>query len=822
MSVFWNNGRFAPGFSCAFFPAIERNPTTPDGATGKRWRLSSVAPLGLLACFYFGPATSALAQTVTPPPQGAGNLGPVIVTEPQRRPVKRTQPASKPVRTHSRTAGRPAKPPATPPTSTTTAASLASPLNTNVVAPGASRLGLTVREIPATVEIIDQSKIRDQGYRTTTEVAQGAVGVTAGDGPAEPGAFSMRGFTNSQINVLYNGIKIGPQNMTSRYMDTANLDSVEILKGPASLLSGEGATGGAINFVNKQPTSGPVQNEAFFSYDSLNSFRSSYGSGGGTNVEGLDYRFDISRSSLNGFIDDTDTRTFNISGQLNYRVSENLKIWGAIEYKQDYSNAYWGTPLVSTAFAGPNATTGIVSGTYVSNFNGTNLGPVTIDNRTLITNYNVLDNDVEAKELWLRSGFELDISDSLTLKSQVYGYGAQRNWMNNEVAAFNATTDLVDRSHFYVAHDQTLVGNVTDLTWNTNILGLDNRLVTTVTASSLDFNRPGAANFPGDSVPLVNPDPGLYGLLTVQNQSAYINNESLSFEDRLKLTQTFALVGGVRIEQIALDRNSTDVTGAEKVGFPFDQTWNPVTGRVGYTWEALPGMTFYSQYATGADVAANDIFLLAANQPLNLTTSRTYETGVKQLFWGNKAEWTLSLYDIERKNVYAAAGGMTLNIAGQEDAKGVEIAAAIRPTTAWKFWGNFAYVDARYEDYNFVGGSFSGNTPPNVPQVIANAGASYRFETTWPVELGLSARYVGNRFNSDDNTVIMDAYTVADAYAYVDIPKSYFPAVNETRITFRARNLTNKQYAVWGDPFYPDQILLGAPRTYELAAAFKW
>jgi iron complex outermembrane recepter protein len=205
-----------------------------------------------------------------------------------------------------------------------------------------------------------------------------------------------------------------------------------------------------------------------------------------------------------------------------------------------------------------------------------------------------------------------------------------------------------------------------------------------------------------------------------------------------------------------------------------------------------------------------------------LTTSRTYETGVKQLFWGNKAEWSLSLYDIERKNVYAAAAGMTLNIAGKEDAKGVEIAAAIRPTTAWKFWGNFAYVDARYADYDFTGGSFSGNTPPNVPQVVANVGASYRFETTWPVELGLSARHVGNRFNSDDNTTIMDAYTVADAYAYVDIPKSFFPAVNETRITFRVRNLTNKQYAVWGDPFYPDQILLGALRTYELAAAFKW
>ena len=67
------------------------------------------------------------------------------------------------------------------------------------------------------------------------------------------------------------------------------------------------------------------------------------------------------------------------------------------------------------------------------------------------------------------------------------------------------------------------------------------------------------------------------------------------------------------------------------------------------------------------------------------------------------------------ENVYAAAGGMTLNIAGRENAKGVEIAGAIKPTTAWKFWGNFAYVDARYADYDFIGGSFSGNTPPNVP-----------------------------------------------------------------------------------------------------------
>ncbi|WP_295850809.1 TonB-dependent receptor [Tardiphaga sp.] len=767
-----------------------------------------------------GAISPGLGQTATP--LSPAPLDPVLVTSPDRKPARRAQPAQ---RRAAAQGGAMRRAPAQ------AAASVASPgnpgpattpLNSNVVAASASRLGLTVRETPATVEVVDQQTIQEQGYRTTSEVAQGAVGVTSGDGPGEPAGFSMRGYSNSQINMLYNGIKIGPQNMTSRPMDTGSLQSVEFLKGPASLISGEGAAGGAINFVSKQPTAGPVRNEAYFSWDSLNSFRSQYGSGGSTLVEGLDYRFDVGRSSLNGFIDDTDTRTFNASGQLNYRISSDFKVWGAIEYKQDNSRPYWGTPLVPAAFSGANATSGIVSGNYVSNYNGTNLGAVTIDRRTLSTNYNVFDNYAKADELWLRGGFEWNISRDLTLKSQIYGYNAQREWRNNEVSAFNANTNTVDRERFFVAHDQKLIGNVTDLTWDTNLGGLDNRLVTTLAASTLDFNRPGAANFPGDSVSLVDPSRGNYGLLTTRLQTANIDNVSLSVEDRLKITQNFALIGGLRVEYIGLDRDSQNVAGGSLAGYPFSRSWAPVTGRVGYTWEAIPGMTFYSQYATGADVAANNIFLLGALQPLDLTTSRTYETGVKQLFWGNRAEWSFSAFDIERKNVYAAQGGQTLSLAGRQDSQGVEIALAVRPTEAWKLWGNFAYVEARYADYNFVGGSFSGNTPPNAPRIVGNAGASYRFATALPVEIGASLRHVGDRFNTDANMVTLKAYTVADVFAFVDIPKIYFPAVAETRIAFRVRNLADTRYAIWGDPFYPDQILLGAPRTYEVSANFKW
>lgn len=745
-------------------------------------------------------------------------LPPVEVSPAQSR--KQARPAGREGQTARRASSRRSAAAATAaPKPAAASAGVQTPLNTNVVAESASRLGLTVRQIPATVEVISAETMREQGYRTVSEVAQGAVGVTSGDNPAEPAAFSMRGFTNSQINMLYNGIKIGPQNMTSRITDTANLAAVEFLKGPASLISGEGAAGGSINLVTKQPHTGAIRNEADFSWDSLNSFGVHYGSGGSTNVQGLDYRFDISRASLNGFADDTNTKTLDVSGQLNYRISDSLKIWGAIEYREDRSKAYWGAPLVPIAFSGSHATSGIVSGNY---FNRTDLGAVTIDDRTFNTNYNVLDNRNVAQEVWLRGGFELKLAPDLTLKSQAYGYGAERTWFNNEIEAFDSVKNQVYRERFYVAHSQRLVGNITDLIWDANIAGFDNRMATTFSSSYLDFVRPGAANFPNDFVSLVDPDRGFYGDLTTKQQTARINNEALSFEDRLKLTRTFALIGGLRVEHIGLDRNSTDQNGLVNANFPFTKDWAPVTGRIGYTWDAVPGLTFFSQYATGADISANNIFLLAPTQNLDLTTARTYETGVKHLFWDNRAEWSFSAYDIVRKNVYAAAGGQTLNIAGRQESKGVELAAAVRPIDPLRLWGNIAYVDARYADYNFVGGSFSGNTPPNVPRVVANAGASYRFFTPWPVELGITGRYVGDRYNTDANVVTMKAYTVADVYAFVDIPKTVFNAVDQARLGFRVRNITDKRYAIWGDPFYPDQILLGAPRTYEISAAFKW
>jgi iron complex outermembrane receptor protein len=722
------------------------------------------------------------------------------------------------------------KPPAQAPTTSAAAEEpgrAVTPLNGDAVAPSSTRLGLTVRETPASVEVVDQQTMRDQGYRTTTEIAKGAVGVLDIDSSGAPANFSMRGFTFGEVNVLYNGISLGISSDTSRVMDTGNLGQVEFLKGPSALMSGFNAIGGSVNLVTKQPTMGSIQSELDLSVDSLGTLRTHYGSGGSTSVPGIDYRIDVSGSKIDSFIDGDYRDLADLSTQLNFRMTDTLKMFLAIEYKKDQGHAYWGTPLVPLSFAGPFAKNGVVSGTAINTFDGSPMGPLTVDLRTLKTNYNVADNSTGAEELWVRNGFEWKPFSGVTIKDQAYYYQAQRHWLDSETYAFDSGTNTIDRDRFFVTHNQHVIGNNTDLLWDSKLLGMDNRLAAQLQVSRnwITFVEEGNPNdYPFDTVSVINPAQGIYGPQFPDTRNRRLDDVAVALEDRLKITPAFALIGGIRVDDYTLygDGNNFDGT----IPFqPFSQTWRPVSYRAAFTYEPMRNLTFYSMYATSYDPAAANIFSITPGTSLALTSAEIYESGVKQLLWDNKAEWTFAAYDITRRNVYVQTGPTTFDLAGEIVTKGYELAGAVRPIDGLKLWGNVAWTNARYENFNFVGGSWTGNMPSNVAPLILNAGASYRFNHwRWPVEVGGSVRHVGNRFLYEDDATIMDAYTTADVYAFVDIPGKDFgrPDISSVRLDFRVRNLTNAVYAAFSDPGYPDQIYLGDPRTYELAAHFKW
>jgi iron complex outermembrane recepter protein len=795
------------------------------------WLSGSALPLSLALVLLVGAKTPASAQAGPGNGQNPGTLEPVVVSPAKPKTTARigddAHSAGK--RTRAVAARNVAKPKPQPAVNVDT---MRTPLNTNVVAMSASRLGLTVLQTPASVEIVDQQKMQQEGYRTVTETAQGAVGVLSGDAGGAFGSFSMRGFTGSAINTLYNGIWIGPQDITSRVMDSGNLDRVEFLKGPSSLMSGLDAIGGSVNLVSKQPTTGPIKNELDTSIDTLGTYRTHYGSGGSTTVPGLDYRVDLSQSKIVSFIDGDYENLSNFSGQLNYRVNDAFKVFGAIEYRNDAGHAYWGTPLVPTAFSGPFAKSGVVSGTAVNAFDGSILGPLTVDSRTLTTNYNIGDNSVGAHELWLRGGFEWALANDVTVKNQVYDYRAQRHWFDAETYAFDLGNSMIDRDRFFVDHNQHVFGNNTDLSWDSAFFGMQNRLAAQLQVSRNDikFTEEGGDTFPADSVSVLNPVPGVYDVPTgpplSDIRNSHLSTLAGSIEDRLQLTPMFALIGGIRVDDFTLERDGINFDGSLPGGQPFTKNWTPVSYRAAYTFEPVKNLVFYSMYATAYDPAAAGIFSISPGTSLELTSSRIYETGVKQLFWGGKAEWTFAAYDILRNNVYVAISDTESALAGAIRTKGLEFSGAVSPIENVKLWGNVAVTQSRYENGFFLDGlDVSGNTPSNVAPVVVNAGASYRFnDWRWPVEIGGSVRHVGNRYLFEDDLTTMDAYTTADIYAFVDIAKRDLPwqGLDSMRVRFRVRNITNVVYAQWSDPGLPDQVLLGAPRTFELSASAKW
>jgi iron complex outermembrane recepter protein len=786
------------------------------------------------------------AQTVTPPsqtvtPQGQpvqdpGNLPPITVAG--NRPKQRGK-----VKNPQTQAAVPSAP-----NTQGTAVSAPGPLAgipmtpLGAVAASASRLGLPVIETPASVDIVTAQTIQDQGYHTTTQTAQGAVGVLAGDSAGAPANFSMRGFSGSEINTLYNGIWTGPSDITNRWMGTANLDQVEFLKGPSSLMTGVNAIGGAVNYVNRLPTSGPIQSEADFSIDSEGSPIGHYGSGGNTGMQGLDYRFDASGAQLNSFINGDFRDLVDLSGQLNYHVTHDLMVWGAVEYKQDSGHAYWGTPLVPTSFAGPYAINGVVSGVATNTFSGSTFGPVAIDSRTLNTNYNIANNTTGANELWLRTGFEWTPLNSVTIKNQLYSWQSKASWLDSETYSFDPdgaaiAPNVIDRDRFFVYHDQKMIGDNTDFTADSRFFGMDNRFAAQLQlmrnwiqfTEEGDFNAFPDGLYPADAVSVLDPSPGTYNSGSGSSDPAIrlsrLTDIAGAFEDRLKITPQVGLIGGLRLDDYTLDRSGMNSDSTIPAGLPFSQTWRPVSYRAAVTYEPIDDLMLYAMYATAYDPASAGIFSIAPNpaggNSVQLTSTKLYETGAKQELWNGRAEWTFAAYSIIQNNVYVPVSPLVDDLAGEVASKGYEISGAINPIDGLKLWANAAWTHARFANFDV----WTGNTPPDVAPVVANTGISYRFEHwPWPVEVGGAVRYVGARFLDQTNTVILDPYTTEDIYAFVDIPGKdiWMSDFKTVRLTFRVLNLTNIVYAQWSDTTYPDQVLLGAPRTYEVAASAKW
>jgi len=676
-------------------------------------------------------------------------------------------------------------------------------LGLDAPAAAASRLGITVRELPASVSVVPRETIERRGASNTQEILRSVPGITAASPPGSAGSVWYRGFGNTSITQLFNGITVQYDAIAARPVDSWIYDRVEVVGGPSSYLHGSGAVGGAIDYVTKLATRDEDFIDARAGLGSFGSTGLALGANrrlGASNA----VRLDVNRSASDGWVDGNDSEAWQVAASLLTDLRPGLSHTLAIEYQdEDVERPYWGTPLLEPT-----------------------TGEGRIDRDTRFENYNSVDGFYGQEVRWLRSVLDWQISARTRLRNTFYHYDALRDYRNVEVYRYGTANSLVSRSSaFLQRHDQLLNGDRVELMHEGELAGHESDWVAGVDYSVNKQRRyPRSINsvistvHPTDfvtehffDIPGMSPD-------YQPDRDNRLQTLAVFLENRTRLAQPLAIVLGLRHERIDLEVQNKQAVTATNPAF-FERVWHPTTGRIGLVYDLGPGANVYVQVATAADPPAGILTTASFAQirDFDLTTGRQAEAGAKFDFAGGRGAATIAAYHIVRKDFAVAdpdAPGTTIPV-GQQSSRGIEIAAALRVTPRLTLEGNAAYVDAQFDEFTEnVGGvavSREGKTPPNVPDFVGNLWIAYAI--TPALQVGADLQHVSSRYGNNANTVSDDAYTLVGAHLAYRVGR-------DTVVTLRGRNLTDQIYAaaITGTPMF----YLGAPRSVELSVQTRF
>jgi iron complex outermembrane receptor protein len=663
-------------------------------------------------------------------------------------------------------------------------------MNLTTPAPTGSRLNLTPLQTPASVEVITAETIAERGQHNVIDaVTQNAAGFTASPAPGNGSlAFNTRGFTgNSTVMTLYDGTRlyVGAGTLTFPF-DSWSAAKIEVLRGPASVMYGEGAIGGAVNVVPKKPL--PVaRNEAEVSFDTNMTRRLAIDSGGPVTKD-VSYRFAATGNLSDEWVERNKTSNAALTAAVRVQASDTLAWTVSTDYGDRSPSRYFGTPLIN----------GVV------------------DESLRSRNFNVLDSNIRYRDSWNQFKTEWDVTDNVAVRNVLYYLNSQRHWKDVETYTWKATTRMVDRtSYIEIFHDQEQIGNRMDATFRGNILGLKNEFVAGFEVNRIDFKH--TNNSPFGGISSVNPfaffDPGVFSSPnpTVPAFSTVTDQYGIFAEDRLRVTDQWSIVGGVRSDQPTIHRTDLQIPANS-----FDKAFSALSWRVGTVYNPVPNLAIYGMYATAVDPVGNLITLATTQKDFVLSSGKQKEVGIKHVFWGGRGEWTLAGYEIVKNNLLARDPNnptVTVQI-GQQSSRGVEATLGLVLDYGWRIDANTALLRAKFDDFvQSVGGkavNFAGNVPNNVPQQVSNIWLTWAFAPAWSINGGV--QIVGDTWADNANTLKRPSYSV------VNTSLQWKPYPNTTLIA-RIYNLFDTIYATSGGT---TQWLLGRPRTGELALNIRF
>lgn len=629
--------------------------------------------------------------------------------------------------------------------------------------------------LPQNVRVLDEKLIARAGFTDLSQLFDLAGGMARQNsfGGAWD-AYSIRGFSGD--------INQGPDLLVNRFTsnrgfnarrDVATVESFQVLKGPASALSGKGEPGGSINIVTKAPLD-HFHAGGDLSYASFDTWRGAFDIGGPA-ANGIGTRIIGVYQAGDSFRDFVKSDRLLIAPSVSWRLGERVRFLYQLEYNLVHFTHDRGVVAVA------------------------NDGKALPRNRFL---GEPNDGQITQRTSQHQGTVYIDLADGIALEGGIqYRDGSLRGQSTHNATLVGTRLRRQLRIHDYDWQD--LSGRL-ELSANGRVMGVDHQFRVGADAFTYDQRRIFYRFSPTAAIPydidIYNPVYGQAKPVATLNQNLLeeLRGESVYGQDLITLDDRFSLLLGIRHDWIRqavtnyrtvrTDRQSPSVT-SPRAAFTFAPSKH-VSAYV--SW----GRSF--RFNQGVDAASN-AFAPERGEAL--------EGGVKYALLGGRLTGTASLFRITKDNVLVTdpANSAFSISAGRARSEGVEFDANLAIDNRLNVTAVYTYTDAKVvKDTRPI---LVGSSLLNVPK---HSGAAYAFwqsdgSNRGSIGIGAGVTYVGKRAGDD----VASGFRLPDyVTARLNLSYQITPAL---KAQLDAENLFDSYYLessysnVWITP--------GAPRT---------
>jgi iron complex outermembrane recepter protein len=641
-----------------------------------------------------------------------------------------------------------------------------------------TRTDTPIRDIPQTIQVVPEQVIRDQRVTRLRDALLNVGGVLQDGGFAGTAdQIGIRGFFGGGIfggGILVDGFKDG----RSGIRETANVERIEVLKGPASVLYGGVEPGGIINLVTKQPLKEPFFN-AELSVGSFSTLRPSIDISGPLNSERtLLYRLNSVYESSNSFRDfNQDIQRFFISPTLKWEIGQATNLTLQFDYLNDER------PFDRGFLAFGDGILDIPLERILGEPDDFRKVEEVGFSYRLEHNFN---------ENWkIRNAFRYQSSDAFDYRAEPVRLNEttgilSRNFRSNDDynETYTLQTDLVGKFATGSINHTLLFG--VDLARNTQG-GTQKRLPGGITPDIDVFN------------PVYNviPRPGLEELTNVvrDNQNR-TNGLGIFLQNQIAFADNLKFMAGGRLDIV--DQTSKNfLNGSESERY--DSAFTP---RFGIVYQPIEPISLYASYSQSFQP---NFGRRPDGSVLEPERGTQYEVGVKAELLDGRLAATFAAYNITKSNIATTDLANTdfFIALGKQRSQGFELNVAGEISPGWNVIASYSYIDAKITEDN---DGFAGNRPSNVPFNTASLWTTYQLQQgdLQGLGFGVGLFYVGDRQGDFSNTYIIPGYLRTDAAIYYQR--------DNWRAGVNIQNLFNQKY-FQGANFGRVAIEPGAPLT---------